>query len=377
MRMDAGSAVLRRRDGRSAKLTRVPVLGRLKAGGPAPAPLDPEAEAIVESRLVWILGSPRTGSTWLLRMLMQPWRLAGTASGYHPISSVRRGGPPIVPINESHIPNHITPQKVPRYVAGETPGPEQFLGNTKRANDPHYFFSHAFADVWRRELRRLILARFHAQAARSTGSADPEGPPIVIKEPNGSHGAQLMMDLLPRGRIVFLMRDGRDVVDSQLALRIPGGARAEGHRRAEPVATHDKRLGEVLRNSRLWVNSMSAVQAAYDAQPPELRYLLRYEDLRRDTFEELRALREWLGLPSADGVVRAAVEAEAFESLPDSKKGFGQGARAAEPGHWRKTLTGVEQRVAEDVMADKLVELGYPVGKPADATGNARARRPG
>lgn len=47
-------------------------------------------------------------------MLLWPWRLAANPTGLRPPVSVRRGGPPIVPVNESHLPLHLTPQKVPR-----------------------------------------------------------------------------------------------------------------------------------------------------------------------------------------------------------------------------------------------------------------------
>src|SRR4051812_40349064 len=58
-----------------------------------------------ESRLVWIMGAPRTGSTWLLRLLIHPWILArGTPSGLRaPLPRRGRRLPDVVPIDESYL----------------------------------------------------------------------------------------------------------------------------------------------------------------------------------------------------------------------------------------------------------------------------------
>src|SRR5215212_1338419 len=64
-----------------------------------------------ESRLVWTLGAPRTGSTWLLRLLIHPWILArGTMSGMRaPLAGRRRGLPNVVPIDETYLLHHLAP----------------------------------------------------------------------------------------------------------------------------------------------------------------------------------------------------------------------------------------------------------------------------
>ena len=49
----------------------------------------------------------------------------------------------------------------------------------------------------------------------------------MIKEPNGSHGADVVMSILSRSRMIFQLRDGRDVIDSILHAHSGGGWLAE------------------------------------------------------------------------------------------------------------------------------------------------------
>lgn len=329
-----------------------PRAGEETLAAPGELPFD---DAAFESRLAWILGSARTGSTWLLRMLIHPWELARNDVGMRLRDRTSGSGPSVVPINESHIPVHLTPLRVPPYDPHAQHAPEDFLFNTSRAGHAAYLFNEDYADAWRPELRRLILARLWAQAQRAAERNGGGNPLVAIKEPNGSHGAQLLMSLLPRAKLVFLVRDGRDVVDSQLALRSPGGDRSSER---SGLSSYETRLTYVLKQSRLWVQHMSAVKAAYDAHDAARRCVVRYEDLRRETLSELDRLLGWLGVDRSPDEVRAAVEAEAFEAIPDGKR---RGKRAAQPGLWRKNLSPLERKVAEEVMGDTLAELGYPV----------------
>jgi hypothetical protein len=324
---------------------------------PAKASHDPDVE--LESRLTWIFGSPCTGSAWLLRMLIHPWRLASNDLGIGaPAGTERTKGPPALPIDESHLLSHLAPLRMPPYDGDAIPPPEDFIVNTRRAGDANYFFSELYADAWRPLVRRLILGRFGAHATSVERELGGRRAAILIREPNGSHGARLVMELLPSARIVFLMRDGRDVVGSQVGGPASGGDGPDSSKR--PVVGHKQRLTEVLRNSSVWVTRMAAVQAAYEAHPPELRYALRYEDLRGDTIEQLRALRAWAGLPAEEVVVRAAAESEALEPVPRRSR-FRRGTRAPEPDSPRRALTTAEEGVAEQVMGPKLRELGYSV----------------
>src|SRR5436853_3050063 len=79
-----------------------------------------------------------------------------------------------------------------------------------------YLFSDQYRHVWMPQLRELISARFGTQAAEYIEEAGGiQDPVVVVKEP-GSHAADTIMELFPESTLIFLLRDGRDVVDSWL-----------------------------------------------------------------------------------------------------------------------------------------------------------------
>jgi hypothetical protein len=318
-------------------------------------PFDPTR---FESRLAWILGAPRTGSTWLLRLLIHPWILArGTPSGMRAPLPRRRGRlPEVVPIDETYLLHHLAPLRPLPGEPAEQPPTDAFVINGDRRADPGYFFSDEYERAWRPELRRLALARLHAQSQRAVREHGLVDPLVLIKEPNGSHAAELLMSLLPRSRMIFLLRDGRDVIDSLLDARAAEGWIGPGNM---DLGEPGERLAYVRRQARLWLNSTNAVQSAYAAHPPELRHTVRYEELRTGTLEMLRPLAEWLGLRPDDATLRGAVETNAFESISGRLKGPGTPRRAAAPGLWRENLTAAEQEAMLAIIGPKLIELGY------------------
>ena len=136
-------------------------------------------------RLIWLFGSPRTGSTWLMQLFSE---LPGVAV-----------------IDESYIPLHLVP-------IDHTVPDGEYFEQGQRANDPNYFFARRYMPELKPELRALLMQGLSRQLTELKQPADPSW--IVIKEPNGSHAADSVMSMFPESRIVFLVRDGRDVIDS-------------------------------------------------------------------------------------------------------------------------------------------------------------------
>jgi hypothetical protein len=297
-----------------------------------------------ENRLAWIFGSSRSGSTWLLKMLSD---LEG-----------------IVPIDDPHLGHHLGVWRpIPlAWAACEDP-PELSTLLEVKAEEPGYFFAERYRDAWQEPLRNLITARFEAQAA-DAGVADPAGAAaFVVKEP-GSHVASFLAELFPESKVIFLLRDGRDVVDSWLdaysegSWAIPGGA--------FPV-NEEGRIPLIRWLSTVWAYRSRAVKAAYDSRAEEDRILIRYEELRNDTETRLTRICEMIGIDPER--VPEVVEAHRFEKLPRTARGRRFFTRQARPGGWRDNLSHEEQEAMHDALGESLEEFGYAADPPLAAAG--------
>jgi sulfotransferase family protein len=292
------------------------------------------ADSGCEDRLAWIFGSSRSGSTWLLRMLSE---LDG-----------------VVPIDDPHLGHHLGVWRpIPlAWAACEDP-PELSTLLDVKADEPDYFFSAHHRDAWWQPLRDLIWARFEAQADGRAG--DSPATTYVVKEP-GSHVAPLLTELFPASKLVFLLRDGRDVVDSWLdaysegSWAIPGGA--------FPVAP-EGRIALIRWLSTVWTFRSRAVKSAFEKHPPGDRMLIRYEDLRREPAPHLERICAMLGLDP--GRAAEIVERHRFERMPDSARGPGRPARQATTGAWRHNMTREEKLAMHDALGASLEEFGYGV----------------
>ena len=283
----------------------------------------------LEAKLVWIFGSPRSGSSWMLRLL--------------------DARPEIAPVNESYLGAHLVP------VGGEVEAGE-YYEHGERAEDASYFFARDYMPVLRPLLHELVLRGFDNQL-RQMGY-DPVPQWVAIKEPNGSHAADTIVSLLPRSRMLFLLRDGRDVVDSLVDAML-GSDSWWAERTRSLGRPPQARLAFVSQHSSLWVRRTMASQRAYDSLSEEQRLLVRYEEILADTPGQLRRIFDWLDLDVGEKELAATVERQAFESAPRDRRGPGKPMRAATPGLWRENLTEDEQRTMHEIMGRKLEELGY------------------
>jgi hypothetical protein len=296
------------------------------------------ADRDTERRLVWIFGSPRTGSTWLSNLL--------------------KADPRAIAIDEPTVGVHLATLMLD-YVSVQPNAVDasRLRVNDVRADLPSYFFSRKYESVWKPKLRSMVLARFRAElsgVARARSIRDPLG---IVKEPVGSQGADVLMSVLPRSRMIYLLRDGRDVIDSELDAFSPGGWVAD---ELPGYETSDfDRIQFVNARAHAWLCRVEAVERAYRNQPSSLRRMVRYEDLVADAEPVLADLFSWLGTDIGTREVAEVVERLSFQNLPAEARGPGRFARSATPGLWRERLSAEEVEVIDRVMGAKLRELGY------------------
>ncbi len=331
---------------------------------------EPSIEEL-EPRLVWIYGSPRSGSTWLLEMLCHPLSLdldPRSALGFTWHDDWRAEAAAL-PVDGLQISAHLAPAVFGHPVSMDTL--ENDAGkilprtlNRQAGSRGTYAFSCAYADVWRPAARRLILTRLHAiigRAGREGLRLPSPWPLLVIKEVDDSHAADVVMSLFPRSRMIFLVRDGRDVLDSLLDANRPDGWLTKAGWGTGAFSDSGEKLAWVREHCRNWVARMNVCARAYDAHDPALRKCVRYEELLADTGARLADLALWLDLPPTRDEIAAIASAHSFDALPEHAKGPRMFRRAARPGAWRIHLTDAEQQLANDIMGPTLTEFGYEI----------------
>ncbi len=281
------------------------------------------------ANIVWILGSPRTGSTWLGQVLGEPW---GHALWREPFFGVVLG------LRDN-------------------------LANQEYVNSAQFMLGEPNREVWIGSMRRMFLDVAEAKFPNIS-----PGHHLVVKEPNGSMSAPLIMEAFPESKLVFLVRDSRDVVaslldaakkDSWYGYDRYEASVAAALKTGEPVAGQrsDEQFVEQL--AKNYVINMSAVKRAYDAHPAAQRVVVRYEDLRENPLESVTRICESLSIPTDEDQLWQAVEKNLWENIPKEKRGTGKFHRKATPGGWREDLTPDQARIVERVTAPLLTEF-YP-----------------
>jgi hypothetical protein len=271
-------------------------------------------------RMIWIFGSARTGSTWLGTMMAD---LSGHTWWHEPMVG---------------------------YLFGHL-----YRERAERRRDDEHFILGGEKDIWLGPVRAFIL---DSANARFPGVAE-KGGFLVIKEPHGAQGAALLMEALPESRIVFLVRDPRDVVASRMDLAKEGSVARDAMKKRgqekKNVSADERPDAFVKTQARRYLQHIRLVEEAYAAHEGP-KVLVRYEDLRYDTLDEMKRLYSALQISVDEPELAKVVEKHSWEKMPEKKKGPGKFYRKATPGGWAEDLTPEQIATVEEITAPILKE---------------------
>ncbi len=273
--------------------------------------------------IIWMFGTARTGSTWLAFMM--------------------------------------------EGLEGHTVWREPYVGDLfgrlyynwvgeKHSKTKHFILGERQKETWLKSVRAFVLSEAGARFPE-----DANGGYLVIKEPNGSIGAPLMMQALPESRMIFLVRDPRDVTASAVDAAKKGSwlykrKIEEGAGRVKVFNMQEDALVESTATK--YLQNVGNSKEAYEAHKGH-KVLVKYENLLADTLGTMKRIYSQLGIEVDQGELERAVEKHSWENVPEEEKGEGKFHRKATPGGWREDLTEEQAQTVERITAPLLEEF-YP-----------------
>jgi hypothetical protein len=282
---------------------------------PHHAHLMAEDSVIDPADLIWIFGTARSGSTWLSAMM-------------------------------GALDNNVEWREP--YV-GALFGSFYYEGTFSRLRvREQTILNYHHKDAWLNSIRNFVLDGVAARYPKIANQGY-----LVVKEPNGSVGAPLLMEALPESRMILLVRDPRDVVASVLDAATTPGSWGGGGR-----AYNGDPNDLVRQRSNLYLRAVGNSKQAYELHKGPKAFV-KYENLRADTVGVLEQICSALEVQVSSKEIARTVKEHSWENIPEEKKGQGKFYRKGTPGSWREDLSLEQIDIVEEITAPLLEEY-YP-----------------
>lgn len=267
---------------------------------------------LAEDRIAWIIGCGRSGSTWLAEML-------GDLQG------IRRWHEPYFGRFLRHV--HERPDDMDRQSS---------------------FFSKKHQRIWLEGIRDVFFRMVHDRYPQFGRHA------LVVKEVNAPEIYGWLQSLFPVGKMILLVRDPFDVLDSYLDLQKPGSWNQRFGDSSAPLAE-----ANVRRTAEHIQSSLSLAVEAYEIFPLEQRLRISYEELLRDPVPGLTACGRLVGVSIDSQAAQEVVDKHRFQNYKNT--GDGQFRRIGKSGIWKSSpnFTTEVRDIADEILGRLRVRLGY------------------
>lgn len=270
---------------------------------------------ITDKQFIFIVGSPRSGTTWLQMML-----------GAHPL---------VCTTAELTL--------FTKYTASWISAWERETEINARGQ-----YQVGLPVLWSSDDFYGFLREFLEKAYARVTVTKPEATHILDKHPAYSDVVEHIDMLLPNSLFLHVIRDGRDAAVSMMAARQSMGFGP----------------GNICEAATRWKRG---IQGARVASKYRNRYLeLRYEDMLKNGRKALKSVFEFCDLTYSHEDIARIVEGHQFDRMkagrvrPVTKMEAPKGTfRKGKAGNWKKELRPVERYLFDKYAGALLSELGY------------------
>jgi len=267
-----------------------------------------------DKKFLFIIGAPRSGTTWLQLML-----------GAHP--------------------NVVTTVELTTFNEYIAPLVHAWDGN-KRINDNIAEFSLPF--LFTDEEFEQIISEFLRKINEKVLYKKPSATHILGKHPGITDHIQLIKKYHPKAKFIHIIRDGRDAALSAVKTRETAGFGAS----------------TILQAGQIWRHLVTAGQQANIYSGDYLE--VRYEELHEDTVKLMRVVYDFCGLEIDNAEIQNIVDRHQFKLLQKEARVADDAAKApighyrkGKIGSWKEELKPYDLYLISAVCNSLLLELGY------------------
>jgi hypothetical protein len=202
--------------------------------------------------------------------------------------------------------------------------------------------------LWKESELEEVLRAFLTRAYEKILALKPAATHLLDKHPGYSLHVRTIRRFLPRARFIHLIRDGRDVAASSLAVH---GKMGFGP-------------GKLSKAAAKWRRFVLAAREAREFGPDYLE--VRYEDFLGGKTDAYTRVLTFCGLDGSPAWIAETIAANSFDKMkgrgaspdpnvPLSEKRYHRG----QAGGWREDLSPMDRYNFEQIAGDLLRELGY------------------
>ncbi|MCC9608443.1 sulfotransferase [Blastopirellula sp. JC732] len=271
---------------------------------------------VLNREFLFIIGSDRSGTTWLQSMIAAHPQVATTVQ---------------LTLFHTYVPDWIRSWNME-------------VGYIEDADQ----WDMGLPVVWSEQEFHEFLREFVAKAYSKVAEKSPNASHILDKHPAYREHVEDINLLLPNAKFIHVIRDGRDVALSLIAAKKGlGWGFSSVREAAEAWARFVRRGQEATKYGERYVE-------------------VRYEDLKTDGVATLQSVFEFCGLAASEEEVGRILEDHQFERMkrnrqtPDATRNAPAAHyRKGASGQWKEGYSAVQRGEFHQIAGGLLCELGY------------------